>query len=163
MKSNVIITNVHPKKFGFCVTADTGEQAFIPPHIVVAAEAEAGSEYLATLVPNPNKETAQRTTFQVVKLEPASAEAFDMSDDTEPHIVPDAMSKQIQQLLKDDGHALDTAHIAREMNTNSRRMGSILMHMHNRGKICRIEYWAKGTQKRASHVFWSYNLSNVLD
>lgn len=163
MKSNVIVTNVHPKRFGFCVTADTGDQAFIPPHVVVSADAKAGDEFLATLVPNPNKETAQRTKFQVVLLDAADPQAFDMSDDTDPNTVPDDMSKQIQQLLKDDGHALDTAHIAREMKMNSRRMGSILMHMHNRGQICRIEYWAKGTQKRASHVFWSYNLSNVLD
>lgn len=165
MKTNVIVTNVHPKKFGFCVTADTGEQAFIPPHVVNAAEAEPGNEYLATMVPNPNRETAPRTVFQVVKLEPADASQFDLSDDVEPEpdVISDELSEKIMQLLKADGGAMDTASIAAECGRNSRRMGAHLMHMHNKGKICRVEYWAKGTQKRASYVFWSYNLSNVLD
>jgi hypothetical protein len=165
MKTNVIVTNVHPKKFGFCVTADTGEQAFIPPHVVNAIGAEAGNEYFATMVPNPNRETAQRTAFQVVKLEPADAQQFDLSDDVEPEpgAISDDLSAKISQLLKDDGGAMDTASIATEFGFNSRRMGAHLLHMHNKGKICRVEYWAKGTQKRASYVFWSYNLSNVLD
>lgn len=162
MKAEIIITNVHPRMFGFAALADSGVAAFVPPHIVVGHNLRAGDHYTATLIPNPNADTRERTPYQAVALHVDEPSADDGQSD-ETQTIGENISREIIAYLKDDGGAVDTAKIAAEFSYNSRRMAAHLMHMHNKGKICRVEYWAKGTQKRASYVFWSYNLSNVLD
>jgi hypothetical protein len=54
--TNITITNVHPRGFGFGVVTETGDQIFIPSHAFGGVyELSAGDNTDAVLVPNPRK------------------------------------------------------------------------------------------------------------
>jgi hypothetical protein len=169
MKQSVYITNIHEKKFGFAVLAGTGEQAFIPPSVVTACDAEVGREYMATIVPNHNLNQVNRTPYQCVILEPVGinvepdpAVIDDDEDDDTPYVNAAAITERVLDVLRDAGSPMTTDMIAQEIGSNSRKLSQHLKSMNDAGKIVKEEIWARGTQKRPSHVYWGFNMATFL-
>lgn len=168
MKTEIVITHVAEKKFGFGVTTDTGEQTFIAPAIIVDANAEAGMEFIATLVPNHLANQRDRTPYQCIKLEPVGINTPPVAGDQwEPELVEEqdedvAMEFRIVDILTEAGCPMTTDEIARKVGSTSREFSQFLKNMNDAGMIVKEEIWARGTQKRPSHVYWGATVETFI-
>lgn len=163
MKTEIIITHVAEKKFGFGVTTDTGEQTFIAPNVIVEADAQTGMTFAATLVPNHLPEQRARTPYQCVKLEPlginVSNEVIDEFEEPSEDV---ALEFRIVDLLNEAGCPMTTDEIAKSVGSTSRELSQFLKTMNDHGMIVKEEIWARGTQKRPSHVYWGATVETFI-
>lgn len=164
---NIAISYVHEKGYGFGVVPNTGEQCFIPPHVLDGAGVSRGDIVSAHVVTNPNEEQRQNTRWCALNLvtgdnvsaitplpEPAEPTP-------EPMSAPDLDAAVLAELTL--SAYLSTGEIAQAMGVDTTTANNSATRLFNSGQISKAEVYSRPDQSRASFLLWAEVASDFLD
>ena len=158
---NIAISYIHEKGYAFGVVPETGEQCFIPPHVMDGAGAHRGDVVEAHVVTNPNEEQRQNTRWCALRLigdAPAEVEA---RPTPEPMSVADLDAAVFAELTL--SAYLSTGEIAQAMGVDTTAANNSATRLFNAGRISKAEVYSKPDQSRASFLLWAKVASDFLD
>lgn len=162
MKTNMTITNVHPRGFSFAVTLDAGEQVFIPPHLTTGLDLQNGQTVSTQLVPNPKSDQRDNTPWLAVSI--------DMEQKSEP--APEADAAQQDSISARDQRVYEVicenayvtaAEIAEKIDMDAKTAGNSANRLFNAGKIAKADVYNRAGQQRASMTLWAESASDFLE
>lgn len=166
MEKQILITNIIESGTAFAVTADTGEQVFIPSAVMRASSAELFTEVTAVLVPNQFQ--ADRTPWlaAVIKSgDPAQAPAQAPAPVAAPAVPSGNMAERDQRILD----ALEaftyavTAAIADATGIDPKSANNSLNRLFAAGKIAKADVYGNPDQTRASFVLWASGVRRFVE
>jgi len=163
----IIISHVHARGFAFGIVKETGEQVFIPPHVMDGHGLQTGSDTLALTAINPKEEQRAMTKFVAVKLQSASEPAA--ADDPELDVAPFETHLSISKLdqithgLICESSYITTGELADALNVTTQTAGNSAMRIFNAGKISKADVHAKVGQSRPSFILWAAKASDFLE
>lgn len=180
MIKEIFVTNVvcnDEKKFGFARIIETGEDVFIPPHIIKGHNLEYGSRIMAELFPNDgNKHAKYKVNFVydkdgifahllkplefkepevkvVVSREPTRSEIYDWICDFINHNSSEIFT------TSEMCDELEVSKLKYRMTTGT--MGRDLDYLFKQGKIGKIQAFASPSNQRAMRTVWTSQLKAV--
>lgn len=167
----IIISHVHARGFAFGIVTETGEQVFIPPHVLDGHGLQTGSEALALTAINPNEAQRALTKFVAVKLQSASEleAATDPEIERELEVAPLETPLSISELdqitydLICENSYITTGELSEYIKVTTQTAGNSAMRLFNAGKISKADVHAKVGQSRPSFILWAAKASDFLE
>ena len=162
--ATVAITHKLPTETSFGMDVETGEQVFIPAHIVIKSKVDIGDVIECVLLPNAGDKSGS-TPFRVFKLVEKAAEA--------------APFKLVEPIAANNAE-IDAAIIAwlslnffaktsevfealPDLNTTEKQVGNRLLALFNAGVIAKADVFAAGGQSRASFCLWATDADSFTE
>lgn len=158
----IAISYIHEKGYAFGVVPETGEQCFIPPHVMDGAGAHRGDVVEAHVVTNPNEMLRQNTRWCALRLiddAPADAEA-EARPTPEPMTVADLDAAVFAELAL--SAYLSTGEIAQAVGVDTTTANNSATRLFNAGRISKAEVHSRPDQSRASFLLWARVASDFL-
>lgn len=158
----IAISYIHEKGYAFGVVPETGEQCFIPPHVMDGAGAHRGDVVEAHVVTNPNEMLRQNTRWCALRLvdgAPADAEA-EARPAPEPVSVADLDAAVFAELTL--SAYLSTGEIAQAVGVDTTTANNSATRLFNAGRISKAEVHSRPDQSRASFLLWARVASDFL-
>ena len=160
----IAISYIHEKGYAFGVVPETGEQCFIPPHVMDGAGAQRGDLVEAHVVTNPNEMLRQNTRWCALNLvagDSVSAEQADTERQTpEPMTVADLDAAVFAELTL--SAYLSTGEIAQAVGVDTTTANNSATRLFNAGRISKAEVHSRPDQSRASFLLWAKVASDFL-
>lgn len=159
---NIAISYIHEKGYAFGVVPETGEQCFIPPHVLDGAGAHRGDVVEAHVVTNPNEMLRQNTRWCALRLI-GGAPAAEAEERPAPEAmtVADLDAAVFAELTL--SAYLSTGEIAQAMGVDTTTANNSATRLFNAGRISKAEVYSKPDQSRASFLLWAKVASDFLD
>lgn len=156
------ITNIHERGFAFAVSEQTGEQCFVPPHVMDDTGVSRGDTVTAQVVLNPNERQRDNTRWCAINILTGGPE-----DDKEPERTEQARTAQdldaeVLRFICQDTY-VTSSDIARESGVDTRTAGNSAQRLFNAGKIAKADVYAKVGQARPSFILWTSSVINFVE
>ena len=157
MRTEIMITNMHPRGFAFGVTSEGG-QIFIPPHVAKEHDVEAGDKIEALLSINPESSEHHRTPWLAIRLYPDGAGSAAPADDSDKC----ANDEEVYALICGGSYS-STDELAAQTNLEAGEVAEIAARLFNSGRIARALVYDRTRQPRPSFTLWAEKASSFLE
>lgn len=161
---NIAISYIHDKGYAFGVVPETGEQCFIPPHVLDGSKAQRGDVVAAHVVTNPNEMMRQNTRWCALNLVGGGPEAqpHAPSKPASERMSASDLDAEVLAEIKLSAY-LSTSEIAQALGVDTTAAHNAAARLFAANKIVKAEVYARPDQSRASFVLWSKATSGFLD
>ena len=153
---NIAISYIHDKGYGFGVVPNTGEQCFIPPHVLDGAGVARGDVVSAHVVTNPNEDQRQNTRWCALNLVTGGGISA-----SHPALPASGLDEQVLAEVKLSAY-LSTSEIAQALGVDTTAAHNSAQRLFAANKIVKAEVYSKPDQSRASFVLWATVVSDFL-
>ena len=161
---DIAISYVHEKGYAFGVVPDTGEQCFIPPHVLDGSGAERGDVVTAHVVTNPNEDQRQNTRWCALNLATGGSiiDAQPPLDTPRERVSAHDLDAEVLGEVCLSAY-LSTGEIAQALGVDTTTAHNSAARLFSAKKIVKAEVYARPDQSRASFVLWAKVTSDFLD
>lgn len=157
---NIAISYVHEKGYGFGVVPNTGEQCFIPPHVLDGAGVGRGDIVSAHVVTNPNEDQRQNTRWCALNL--VCEKPVAQEEPTRERVAASELDADVLAEVRTSAY-LSTSEIAWALAIDTTAAHNSAARLFAANKIVKAEVYSKPDQSRASFVLWATVVSDFLD
>ena len=176
MIKEIFVTNVvcnDEKKFGFARIIETGEDVFIPPHIIKGHNLEYGSRIMAELFPNDGNKHAKYKVNFVYDKDGIFAHLLKPLEFKEPKAKAVVARELTRHELYDwicnflnnnSSEIFTTPEMCDELEASFKykmttaNMGRDIDYLFRQGKVAKIQVIASLSNQRAAKVVWTSQL-----
>ena len=163
--ATVAITHKLPTETSFGMDVETGEQVFIPAHIVIKSKVDIGDVIECVLLPNAGDKSGT-TPYQVFKLADPTPQAVEPFKLVEPIA---ANNDEIDEAIIDwlalnfFAKTSEVFEALPDLNTTEKQIGNRLLALFNAGVIAKADVFAAGGQSRASFCLWATDADSFTE
>ena len=160
---DIAISYVHEKGYGFGVVPETGEQCFIPPHVMEGSGAERGDIVSAHVVTNPAEPQREKTRWCAVNLATGGSaiDAQPPLDTPRERVSASDLDAAVLDEVRLSAY-LSTGEIAQALGVDATTAHNSAARLFAAKKIVKAEVYARPDQSRASFVLWAKAASDFL-
>lgn len=160
---NMTVTNMHPRGFAFGIS-ETGEQCFVPPHVIDGHTINRGDSVWAQVVLNPNQEQRDNTKWCAVNFIEDQSKDVDVEAlvPAKTDRTPDDLDAEVLEIIQEDG-VVTTAIIAEATGTDTKTAGNSATRLFNAGHIAKADVYSRVGLQRPNFIMWAAKASDFLE
>lgn len=165
--ADIVIYKVLPTGVAFAERYDTGENVYINHSVAAISGVREGDVRKAKLVTNNGPSTTPWFATYVAKAVEAAVEPeleLDLQTEPEPelHTEPEMSHEALAMKLIDEMTLVSTQEVREELGINPVEASNLLMRLHRKGLLQRVEVYKAHDQSRASRRLWTKDIELVL-
>ena len=160
--AKVAITHKLPTETSFGMDVETGEQVFIPAHIVIKSKVDIGDVIECVLLPNAGDKSGS-TPFRVFKLAEKAAEPFKLVEPIAANNAEIDAAITAWLSLNFFAKTSEVFEALPDLNTTEKQVGNRLLALFNAGVIAKADVFAAGGQSRASFCLWATDADSFTE
>lgn len=161
--ADIVVYRVLPTGVAFAERYDTGENVYINHTVASIAGVREGDVRQAKLVTNNGPSTTPWFATYVAKAVETAVEPeleLDLQSEQEPE--PELNHEALAMKLIDEMTLVSTQEVREELNINPVEASNMLMRLHRKGLLQRVEVYKAHDQSRASRRFWTKDIEQLL-